>query len=1293
VIAIYDALGNPAEMSYDVENNTEIVGDREGNESILGYDDRGNITSVTDPMGATTTYTFDANNNQLSVTNGRGFTTNQTYDERGNSTSVTDANNQTWQFTYNLHNDVTSIIDPLGRIQTFIYDGNGKLSEYVDSNNQTILYVVDGLGRLTQYTDRNAETTVLAYGTGSQPTRITNPGGSYREIEYNLLGQQVLLRDEEGRETAFTYDGAGQPTTVLDAEDGLVTVVYDNQQVERVVDQMGRVTRYEYDENGRRIKTIDPLGGIASYAYNANGEVVSVTDSLGHTTAYTYRADGHLDTVRDAFGGITRYQYDAARNRTGVIDAHGHGTTFEYDMLNRLAKETNHLGGVGLYTYDAVGNLTSERDENGHLTQFVYDALNRRIERIDALSNSAEWTYDDEGYVLTYTDETNHTTTFAYNSRHWLTSITNPAGKVQSFGFDDVGNRTSFTDELYRTTAYAYDGLNRLTHVTEPLIAVTTYDYDAVGNRISVVDPLLRETTYEYDDLNRLIKETDPRDAETSYTYDAAGNLKSLTDPVGNATTFGYDSLHRLVEERDALGGARTFEYDSVGNLTRRIDRNGRLIEYSFDALDRLTKEQWGTADPNDTEFALTFTYDAASNLVTATDPNSTYTYTYDALDRVLTDSNAGTPGAPSITLTSGYDDAGRRTNVGDNAGVTVGSNYNSRGLLERRTWSGGGIDPARLDFTYNDASQRSEIKRYSDTSGTNQIGRTTFGYDAQGRKNDIVHRDALDAVLADYDYVFDLADQLTSSTHHGQATTYTHDDAGQLTAANHSIQADESYSYNFNGNRTTTGIVTGPSNQVLSDGFFNYEYDGEGNLLTKTEIATGTITAYEYDFRNRLVAVRQYDNTGEDLLHEVKFTYDVFNRRIAKSVDADGEGASAAVVTRFVYDGDHVWTDYSSTGVVLARYLFGDRTDEILARYQPTGGTAWYLTDNLGTVRDLVDEAGSLLNHIDYDSFGGIIVQSNVAAGDRFTYTGRELDAEIGLYYYRARFYDPVLGRFIANDPSGFDAGDANLYRYVENSPLTWVDPTGRFGVSYAMLSRAGTVAASGVAGYVLGWVCGYLEAAYSDDPSVQANKFEIAERAANFGFIIGAATGLVAPVFPAISAATGLVGAAGYLFANGNNTQRGIRVGCIAASFLTGGVIGRLGPKVPRAPIDLYFGGVIRQFLVGKVGAVGPQGNQALGALIRAVARMAGSGAEKARLLTEGAPATGATFDPVPGIPGVQAVFKGAPRAVDGKSPLLVVLKNGRLLRGTDDALVPDPSGKTDGLRIMITRLKDVQ
>lgn len=106
-------------------------------------------------------------------------------------------------------------------------------------------------------------------------------------------------------------------------------------------------------------------------------------------------------------------------------------------------------------------------------------------------------------------------------------------------------------------------------------------------------------------------------------------------------------------------------------------------------------------------------------------------------------------------------------------------------------------------------------------------------------------------------------------------------------------------------------------------------------------------------------------------------------------------------------------------------------------------------MTDHLGTVRDLVDDSGDVINHLDYDSFGNIIAQSNISAADRYTYTGREFDSETGFFYYRARYYDAHLGRFISQDPIGFAAGDANLYRYVGNQSLVATDPSGMTPVS----------------------------------------------------------------------------------------------------------------------------------------------------------------------------------------------------------------------------------------------------
>jgi len=108
------------------------------------------------------------------------------------------------------------------------------------------------------------------------------------------------------------------------------------------------------------------------------------------------------------------------------------------------------------------------------------------------------------------------------------------------------------------------------------------------------------------------------------------------------------------------------------------------------------------------------------------------------------------------------------------------------------------------------------------------------------------------------------------------------------------------------------------------------------------------------------------------------------------------------------------------------------------------SAGVLWALADHQGTVRDVIDDSGVVQNHIKYNAFGDIESQSDDTVDYRFSYTGREFDSETDLYYYRARYYDADNGRFISEDPKSFDAGDANLYRYVGNNPANGVDPSG---------------------------------------------------------------------------------------------------------------------------------------------------------------------------------------------------------------------------------------------------------
>jgi RHS repeat-associated protein len=247
----------------------------------------------------------------------------------------------------------------------------------------------------------------------------------------------------------------------------------------------------------------------------------------------------------------------------------------------------------------------------------------------------------------------------------------------------------------------------------------------------------------------------------------------------------------------------------------------------------------------------------------------------------------------------------------------------------------------------------------------------------------------------------------------------------------------DEAYSYDANGNRTNAGYTTRQDNRLRSDGTYTYRYDNEGNLIS--QIGAGLTREFTWDYRNRLTRVLDKNASGI-ATKSVEYTYDALNQRIAKAADPDGAGAQAPTVTRFIYDRDHVAMEF--TGSTTTRYLCTE-VDQILAM-DKASQTTWLLTDHLGSVRQGVNNVGTVTGSLEYNSFGQVVSQTGAVSDWRYRYTGREFDGETGLYYYRARYYDAGVGRFIGQDPIGFAAGDANLYRYVGNRPTQFIDPSG---------------------------------------------------------------------------------------------------------------------------------------------------------------------------------------------------------------------------------------------------------
>jgi RHS repeat-associated protein len=236
-------------------------------------------------------------------------------------------------------------------------------------------------------------------------------------------------------------------------------------------------------------------------------------------------------------------------------------------------------------------------------------------------------------------------------------------------------------------------------------------------------------------------------------------------------------------------------------------------------------------------------------------------------------------------------------------------------------------------------------------------------------------------------------------------------------------------------------------ANQLQTDGVSNFSYDNEGNLVKAVRIADGLTWTYAYDNLNHLTGAQERATDGGSLLLQATYVYDVFGDRIEKDVYT--ASTNTTTVSRYAYDGQDVWADLDGTNTLQTRYLRGDATDQLFARIGASGAAAWYLTDDLGSVRNLVDGSGNLQDTITYDPYGNVRSESNPGFGDRYKYTGRELDAETNLQYNRQRYYDSAHGRWLSQDPLGLAAGDANLYRYAGNAPTDATDPSGLTGAS----------------------------------------------------------------------------------------------------------------------------------------------------------------------------------------------------------------------------------------------------
>jgi RHS repeat-associated protein len=994
------------------------------------------------------------------------------------------------RYRYDLAGNLEATIDPLGRITSHTYDALGRLRTTTSPDPDGLqgplpalmsTFRYDVVGNLLSTTDHPGRTTTSTYDSRNRVLSVTRPDADLADhfsapvtrYTYDLVGNKIQETDALGNTTDYLYDNLKRLTTKI-LPDALIndrlarpmmTFTYDLAgNLTSTTDAAGRTTLAFFDMLNRKIqdRTTDPDGtGIG------NSPLIMV---------YTYDAVGNL---------LTSNSYRSAT--VGRITRH------EYDHLNRLIKTTtppptsSDAQLVTLYAYDIFGNQTSVTqtstapDAIQKTTVYVYDNLNRLTETkspnpvtgLVANGPVSTTTYDLAGRVLTQRDPLGRVTTFYYDDLD---------RKIRVVGQDPDASSDATADKLASETLYAYDNAGNL------LSTSVRRNVDAISSTASSAD-VFTTTSNFYDRLNRLTTVIDANGKATQYRYDNNSQRIQLTDASWNTSRWQYDSLGNVIAETDANSFSTVFEYDLVGNVTAVTDRRGFRTNYVRDDLNRITNEQWLRSDAGGTAFITELRnrfdhYGRPSvaeqwNLATTTPTLvSISSRIYDDLDRLLIVNNSSTPGQNFSRFTYRYDDFGNQVSRVQQTGggtslITVTTGYSGYDYLNRLTqvsqtatgpfanWQNKSV---RLSY-YDDGSTQS-ITRYSDATWTNIVVNTAFGLDASGRLISQVHarpNGTSTATLSSYQYKY-LADgrlmnevsAVPSLNFNNIVNNFGYDATGQLTSADRGQGADESFAYDDTGNRIVNNSIVGKGNRIQNDGNFIYTYDAEGNLTRRQRVimAQGAdtlqeYTAYSWDHRNHLTKVEFFTAAGV-LLKRVEHTYDSDDNRISKKVTTFGT-TTTITTENYVYDGAQLVATLNASGAIQHQYFDGTSLDQIFADQNSVSGILWPLEDRTGTARDIINTAGTVLDHRVLDSFGTVNSQSGPNVNYEQFFSGLLWDADSQLYYVRARWYEPVSGRFLSEDPLGFDAGDNNISRYSGNDPINYVDRNGLFSISHA--------------------------------------------------------------------------------------------------------------------------------------------------------------------------------------------------------------------------------------------------
>ncbi len=952
------------------------------------------------------------------------------------------------------------------------YNVYGQLRVVVDASGDSVTLERDDTGQVSTVTTSNGASLDLAYEDTPNELRLT-------ELSYGSTTLASYEYDANGYLSAVTRPGIGTFHFRYDDNGQLLTASDGSRRV---------VAAFTYDDEYRA--TASEIGaGQERFSFDYGSAQTAVTDGQGWTTTYTW---AEIHGLR-AITGRTA-PCDACDAGGDYVDA------WAYTPEGRVESHDSN-GLLTSFTYNDHGDLETVTDPQLRPTsyEYVYDGNGRvvRQTRLGPAGSRVEWTFGNSGVssvTESLTEETGRTVSFSYESGR-VRSMSDAAGKVWEFERDSLGRLAATMTPVGARIEYDYDPLGRVTSITNELGAKTSLTYDGVDQVSKVERADDTSIEFKYDDAGRLLRTIDPLNRTTGRSYDSRGRLVGVRDAANGSTRFGYDSLSRLERLTDAKGRTTRFTYNNDGSVrqvvspggateeyaynrrgwvTERTDRRGVRTTYSYDTVGRLTGKSYSDGTPG-----VTFEYDDAGRLEIATNGADSLTWTYDLAGQPRTETSA----RAGTTLEYTYGLRGNLLGFKLNGTVLRGYSYDDDGRLTTLSSLAGDFL-----FEYDDASRRSELTHPNGVV-------TDYEYDDLSRLTSMVaHQSGVP--VASHAYTYDAAGNRTSRTTLDLAESYSYDAVDRLkTVARAGHEGVDAFAYDRVGNRLASqaasggvrgasyndrnqltgisgggtllfrgtldepGVVTvnGQPARMLSDRVFEaevpvatgtntvtveawdtagnqttehytvdqpsvsavFQYDENGNLVQKTE--GGYVFGYEWNAENEITRVTR------DGMEIARFLYDPLGRRVQKVV--------GGVTYDYVYDGADILKETRSDGVSY-EYVHGPGIDEPLARINQTGTLNFYHPDGLGSIVKVTDSTGGVIEARQYDAWGNL---ETAGSEPGYAYTGREWDPEISLYYYRARYYDPKIGRFISEDPA-----EPGSFSYVANNPGLFRDPSG---------------------------------------------------------------------------------------------------------------------------------------------------------------------------------------------------------------------------------------------------------